>query len=57
MLTTDGILGRDTLSGTSPVPSIVPWQPRANTGNRRVIAAPRAATGLEALFVSEEDLP
>ncbi len=57
VLTTDGILGRDTLSGTSPMPSSFPWQTRANAGNRRASIAPRAAMGPEALFVSEEDLP
>ena len=58
VLTTDGILGRDTVSGTSPISSIVPWQPRADAGGRQaIIAALRAATGPEALFVSEEDLP
>ena len=57
VLTTDGILGRDTLGGASPIRSLVPWQRRANTGRRRTIAALRSANGPEALFVSEEDLP
>jgi type II secretory pathway pseudopilin PulG len=57
VLTTDGILGRDTLGESSPMPSLVPWQPRVNSGNRRAIATPRAATDPEALFTPEEDLP
>ncbi len=43
VLTTDGILGRDTLGEGSPMSSLVPWQPRPNTGNRRAIAPGRAA--------------
>ncbi len=43
VLTTDGILGRDTLGGASPMESNVSWQPRRNAGNRRAIAAPQAA--------------
>ena len=43
VLTTDGILGRDTLGGASPMRSVVPWQPRPNAGNRRAITVPRAA--------------
>jgi len=42
ILTTDGILGRDTLSESSPMPSSIAWQPRAQSGNRRAMAAPRA---------------
>ncbi len=57
VLTTDGILGRDTLGGASPMRSLVSWPPRADTGRRRAMAAPRAATGPEAVFASEEDLP
>ncbi len=43
VLTTDGILGRDTFGGASPMQSVVPWQPRPNARNRRAIPAPRAA--------------
>jgi len=43
VLTTDGILGRDTLGGTAPMRSFVAWQPRANTGSRLAIAVTRAA--------------
>ncbi len=57
VLTTDGILGRDTLAGASPIRSLVSWQPRPNTGRRRAIAAPRSATGPETFFMPEEDLP
>ncbi len=57
VLTTDGILGRDTLGGASPMQSVVAWQPRPNTGLRRAIAALRSATGPETFFVPEEDLP
>ncbi len=57
VLTTDGILGRDTLGGASPMQSFVPWQPRPNTGRRRAIAALQSATGPETFFVPEEDLP
>ncbi len=42
VLTTDGILGRDTFGGTSPMSSVLPWQPRPKAGNRRAIAAGRA---------------
>ncbi len=57
VLTTDGILGRDTLGGAAPMESNVSWQPRPNTGRRRAITALRAATGPETQFVPEEDLP
>ncbi len=57
VLTTDGILGRDTLGGASPMQSAVSWQPRPNARNRRAITTPRAATGPETLFAPEEDLP
>ena len=57
VLTTDGILGRDTLGGASSLQSRVRWRPRPNIGKRRAIAAPRAATGPETLFVPEEDQP
>ena len=43
VLTTDGILGRDTLGETSPMSSRVSWRPRPHAANRRAIAAPRAA--------------
>ncbi|MCH7798505.1 MAG: hypothetical protein IID28_08690, partial [Planctomycetes bacterium] len=43
VLTTDGILGRDTLGETSPMSSSVVWRPRPHAANRRAIAAPRAA--------------
>jgi type II secretory pathway pseudopilin PulG len=43
VLTTDGILGRDTLGGALPMESFVRWQPPAFTGSRRAIAAQRAA--------------
>jgi hypothetical protein len=35
ILTTDGILGRDTLGEASPVPSSVRWQRPFGVGNRR----------------------
>jgi len=57
VLTTDGILGRDTLGGASPIASFVPWQPRPNTGRRRAITALQSATGPETFFAPEEDLP
>ena len=57
VLTTDGILGRDTLGGASPMQSFVVWQPRPNTGRRRAIAAPRPATASAPRFEFEEDLP
>ena len=43
ILTTDGILGRDALGESSPMPSSIAWQPRAQSGNRRAMAVPRAA--------------
>ncbi len=43
VLTTDGILGRDTLGETSPMSSRVLWRPRPKAANRRAIAAPRTA--------------
>ena len=43
VLTTDGILGRDTLGGSSPMSSLSSWQPRPMAGNRRAIAVPRPA--------------
>jgi len=57
VLTTDGIQGRDTLGGGSPMQSNVVWQSRPNTGRRRAITALRAATGPDTLFTPEEDLP
>jgi type II secretory pathway pseudopilin PulG len=38
ILTTDGILGRDTLNGASPMPSAAPAEPRRGARNRRAIA-------------------
>ncbi len=57
VLTTDGILGRDTLGETSPMSSLVPQRRRAGVGNRRVQAArPVRSVGVVA-FEPEEDLP
>jgi prepilin-type N-terminal cleavage/methylation domain-containing protein len=38
VLTTDGILGRDTLNGASPMPYAAPAEPRRGARNRRAIA-------------------
>ena len=54
VLTTDGILGRDTLGGASPMQSAVSWQPRRNTGSRRAITTPRA-TAAAVPFVPATD--
>jgi len=56
VLTTDGILGRDTLGGASPMGSFVAWQPRPNTGRRRAIAGPQAAPA-PVPFAPADDLP
>ncbi len=43
VLTTDGILGRDTLGGAPPMQSLVTWQSRVQSGKRRLVAVSRAA--------------
>ena len=57
VLTTDGILGRDTLGESSPISASVSWRPRASVGNRRVQAAGAARSVVAVPFEPEEDLP
>ena len=57
VLTTDGILGRDTLGETSPMSSLGPRRPWAGVGNRRVQAAGSARSVPVVAFEPEEDLP
>ena len=57
VLTTDGILGRDTLGESSPMSSLAPWQPRPGVGKRRVQIAGSARSVAAVPFEPEEDLP
>jgi prepilin-type N-terminal cleavage/methylation domain-containing protein len=56
VLTTDGILGRDTLNGVSPMPYAAPAEPRRGARNRRAMAwSPRILPAGVTPFTPEDE--
>ncbi len=56
ILTTDGILGRDTLNGASPIPYAAPAEPRRGARNRRAMAwSPRILPAGANPFTPEDE--
>jgi len=56
ILTTDGILGRDTLNGASPMPLAAPAEPRRSARNRRAMAwSPRILPAGATPFTPEDE--
>jgi type II secretory pathway pseudopilin PulG len=58
VLTTDGILGRDTLNEGSPMPHAASWKPPSGFGKRRTLASRAPCSWGDLLpFTPEEDQP